>query len=44
MKYKCEVCGFIYEENSEDIDFEELPDNWTCPLCGATKNSFLDIK
>lgn len=40
MKYRCEVCGFIYDEDVEGTKFEDLPDDWTCPLCGASKDSF----
>lgn len=38
--YKCNVCGFIYDEANEKIKFEDLPDNWVCPLCGVNKDSF----
>jgi rubredoxin len=40
MKYKCTVCGFIYDEEVEGVNFEELPDDWTCPLCGVGKEKF----
>ena len=36
-KWICNVCGYVYEG---DIPFEELPDSWTCPLCGAPKSAF----
>lgn len=47
-KYKCTVCGYIYDPEAGDPDngvapgtpFEELPDDWTCPLCGAEKSEF----
>jgi len=47
-KYKCTVCGHIYdpaigdpESNiSPDTPFENLPDDWTCPVCGAEKDDF----
>ncbi len=39
-KWKCSVCGFIYDETKEKKRFEELPDNWTCPVCGAPKTAF----
>lgn len=38
--YKCDVCGFVYNEGSEDIKFEDLPDDWVCPICGVGKDSF----
>lgn len=48
QKYKCRVCGYIYDPEKGDPDsgippgtpFEKLPDNWVCPICGATKNAF----
>ena len=43
MKYKCDVCGFIYDEETEGTKFDELPDSWICPLCGADKDSFNEI-
>ncbi len=33
----CTLCGYEYEG---DVPFEELPDDWTCPLCGAPKSCF----
>jgi flavin reductase (DIM6/NTAB) family NADH-FMN oxidoreductase RutF/rubredoxin len=47
-KYKCTVCGYIYDPAKGDPDggiapgtpFEKLPDDWTCPVCGATKDQF----
>ena len=39
-KYKCLLCGYIYDNAVESVKFEDLPDDWTCPLCGAGKDSF----
>lgn len=47
-KYKCIVCGFIYDPYEGDPDsgipkgtaFESLPDDWSYPVCGATKQDF----
>ena len=47
-KYECDICGWIYDpaigdpENGIDpgTPFEELPDDWTCPECGAPKSAF----
>ncbi len=47
-KYKCTVCGYIYDPAKGDPDggvapgtpFEKLPDDWTCPVCGASKDKF----
>lgn len=40
MKYVCKVCGYIYDDTKEDVEFEKLPDDWVCPYCGAGKDSF----
>ena len=40
MKYVCQVCGYIYDEEREKIPFSNLPDEWKCPLCGAAKSDF----
>ncbi len=34
----CTVCGYEYKD--EEIPFEELPDDWTCPICGMPKSAF----
>ena len=47
-KYKCTVCGYIYDPELGDPDgdvkpgtpFEEIPDDWVCPVCGAAKSDF----
>lgn len=47
-KYVCQVCGYVYDEAAGDPDrgiapstkFEDLPDDWTCPLCGVGKDQF----
>lgn len=47
-KYKCKVCGYIYDPKEGDTDngiapgtaFEDLPDDWVCPLCGVEKSDF----
>src|SRR5574344_1063712 len=44
MKYKCLICGYIYDDNKENIPFSELPDNWKCPVCGAPKSMFEPLK
>ena len=36
-KYVCELCGYIYDEEAEGTKFEDLPEDWVCPLCGASK-------
>ena len=47
-KYECTVCGYIYDPELGDPDggiepgtpFEEIPDDWVCPVCGAAKSEF----
>lgn len=39
-KYRCKICGHIYDEEKEGIKFEDLPDDWVCPLCGVPKSLF----
>ena len=47
-KYVCSICGYIYDEATGNPEhgippgtkWEELPDNWVCPVCGATKADF----
>jgi flavin reductase (DIM6/NTAB) family NADH-FMN oxidoreductase RutF/rubredoxin len=47
-KYKCSVCGWIYDPEVGDPDggispgtpFEKLSDDWVCPVCGADKAQF----
>ena len=47
-KWKCSVCGYIYDPEKGDLEsgvpagtpFEKLPDDWNCPVCGATKDMF----
>lgn len=40
MKYICQICGYIYDEEKEGASFDKLPENWTCPWCGASKENF----
>lgn len=39
-KWVCTVCGFIYDDQKEKVPFEELPENWVCPLCLHPKSDF----
>ena len=39
MRYICSICGYVYDE-AGNIPFEELPEDWKCPLCGAAKADF----
>ncbi|MFH2048079.1 MAG: rubredoxin [bacterium] len=38
--YECEVCGFEYDEQDEIICWDDLPEDWVCPVCGVTKDNF----
>jgi rubredoxin len=51
-KYVCNVCGYIYDPGEGDPDsgvlpgtsFEDIPDDWVCPECGASKEDFTKMK
>lgn len=43
-KYQCSVCGYIYDDSKKEIKFEELPDSWTCPMCGVGKDKFIKLQ
>ena len=40
MKYKCMVCGHIYDEEKAGVKFADLPDDWKCPICKQPKSKF----
>ena len=40
VKYVCEICGYEYDEDAEETKFEDLPEDYTCPLCGVGKENF----
>ena len=40
MKYICDVCGYIYDEEAEGTKWEDLPEDYECPLCGVGKDQF----
>jgi rubredoxin len=47
-KWRCTLCGYIYDPAAGDPDggvapgtaFEDVPDDWVCPMCGAAKSEF----
>ena len=43
MKYRCKICGYIYDDDKEKVPFDQLPDSWKCPLCGARKSDFAPV-
>ncbi|MED9962927.1 MAG: rubredoxin [Bacteroidales bacterium] len=50
-KYECTVCGFVYDEAIGDPEngiapgtkWEDLPQDYTCPLCGVGKEDFQEV-
>jgi len=50
-KWMCSVCGYVYDPEEGDPEggiatgttFEELPEGWVCPVCGAAKAAFQKI-
>lgn len=52
QKYLCEPCGYIYDPEEGDPDngiapgtaFEDIPDDWLCPLCGLGKDVFVPVE
>jgi len=49
QRWICESCGFIYDPEEGDPDggippgtaFDDIPDTWLCPVCGARKRDFV---
>lgn len=39
-EYRCEVCDYIYDEKSGGASWNDLPENWICPVCGSSKAYF----
>ncbi len=44
MKYRCSICGYVYDDAKESVPFAQLPDTWQCPWCGAPKSSFEPVE
>jgi pyruvate oxidase len=40
-KYRCTVCNYVYDEAKEKVNFNDLPKEWVCPVCGAPKSAFV---
>ncbi len=38
--WRCAMCKWLYKEDKEGRPFEELPKDWVCPVCGASKDNF----
>lgn len=51
-KYICSVCNYVYDPALGDPDsgiepgtaFEDIPEDWVCPVCGASKSEFEELK
>ena len=51
-KYMCGPCGYVYDPEVGDPDggiapgtaFEDIPDDWVCPVCGVGKDAFEEVK
>ena len=52
MKYICDICGYVYDEELGDpengiepgTEFEDLPEDFECPLCGVDKDNFSELE
>jgi glutamate synthase domain-containing protein 2/rubredoxin len=40
MRHVCSVCAYVYDDETEDVAFDELSDDWVCPICTADKSFF----
>jgi rubredoxin len=51
-KYECTICGYVYDPVVGDSDsgiepgtaFEEIPEDWVCPVCGVGKDQFEPVE
>jgi len=49
-KYRCTICGYIYDPVEGDpdgginpgTDFNDIPEDWECPVCGVSKSEFVE--
>ena len=52
QKWQCSVCGYLYDPEQGDPDngvnpgtsFEDIPEDWVCPVCGASKDEFEKVE
>ena len=52
MKYVCNVCGYVYDEEAGEVDaniaagtkWEDVPADFACPLCGVGKDDFSKVE
>jgi len=51
-KWRCQICGYIYDPDRGDtgnsiepgVPWEDLPEDWVCPECGAPKDQFEKVE
>lgn len=41
-RFKCPLCGYVYDERKEESAFSDLPSDWNCPVCGCEKTDFIE--
>lgn len=39
--YRCKICNYVYDQEKKEHKFEELPEDYCCPKCQASKTSFI---
>lgn len=52
MNHICALCGYVYKNETGDpengveagTDFEDISEDWSCPLCGASKEDFEEVE
>lgn len=44
MKYQCDVCQWVYDEEKEGVKFEDQPETYVCPICGTGKDMFTKLE
>ena len=41
---QCSLCSYEYDDSLEDVPWKDLPEDWTCPVCGSPKSVFVPLK
>ena len=44
MKYVCNICGWVYDEEEQGVKWEDLPEDFVCELCGVGKDDFSPLQ
>ena len=39
-QYVCSICGYVYDEAMETMKWEDVPEDWLCPICSMDKDVF----